>query len=220
MAESEAVDSVLGNHAIELLREIEWEGIAMVEYRFDPRDKSFVLMEVNGRYWGSLFIAVKCGMDFPYYDWQIAHGEQPTVPDKYRIGIKARWLSGDIRRLFHILDGSHLSRVEPISVIREITQFVKDFNPKTQCAVFTLTDPRPAMQELGETLGKLCKMSVKRLILKACPPILLEQLRIYRRFNRNLRLIFVKQQMRRYRDSNPFYSIKIRLKLTVCCLSA
>lgn len=39
--------------SVALLRAIGWEGVAMVEYRFDPATGTAVLMEINGRFWGS-----------------------------------------------------------------------------------------------------------------------------------------------------------------------
>jgi predicted ATP-grasp superfamily ATP-dependent carboligase len=115
MAEAEVIDQVLADHAVALLREIEWQGIAMVEYRCNPIDNRFALMEINGRYWGSLFLAAQAGVDFPYYEWQLAHGEQPETAKPYTPGIKARWLVGDVLRLHGIVNGSHFSEIEPVS---------------------------------------------------------------------------------------------------------
>ena len=47
-----------------LLREIGWEGPAMVEYRYDRTTGDYWLMEINGRFWGSLPLAHQCGAAF------------------------------------------------------------------------------------------------------------------------------------------------------------
>lgn len=197
MAEAEPIDPILRNHAVTLLREIEWEGIAMVEYRYNPVDHTLALLEVNGRYWGSLFLADKAGMDFPYYEWQIAHGKQPDIPENYAVGMRVRWLAGDILRLHSILDGSHQSEITPVSRYKEITRFIIDSGFRTRDAVFSLNDPMPAIQELRETIGTLIKTDIKRLITKTFPPSLLTQIRIYRRLGSDLQPIFIKQQLRR-----------------------
>ncbi len=216
MAEAEAIDPVLREHALALLREIEWEGIAMVEYRYNPINHTYALMEVNGRYWGSLFLPAKAGIDFPYYEWQLAHGEQPDVPKNYAIGMRARWLAGDILRLHSILDGSHHSEITPVSRYKEIARFIVDSGFRTRDAVFSLNDPMPAIQELCETTGTLIKTDIKRLITKTCPPSLLKQIRIYRRLDSDLQPIFIKQQLRRllgkqsilfHQDGNQINSI-------------
>jgi hypothetical protein len=43
----------LQEKSIRLLQHIGWDGVAMVEYRYDPASGRAVLMEVNGRFWGS-----------------------------------------------------------------------------------------------------------------------------------------------------------------------
>ena len=44
---------------------IDWEGVAMVEYRWHPATDRFYLMEMNLRFWGSLHLALYSGVDFP-----------------------------------------------------------------------------------------------------------------------------------------------------------
>jgi predicted ATP-grasp superfamily ATP-dependent carboligase len=47
------------------LSAIGWEGVAMIEYRYDPASARFFLMEMNLRFWGSLHLALYSGVDFP-----------------------------------------------------------------------------------------------------------------------------------------------------------
>ena len=57
-------------------------------------------MEVNGRFWGSLQLALDAGLNFPYLLYQLAAGEAPELPPNgYRIGVKSRWLLGDVDNL-------------------------------------------------------------------------------------------------------------------------
>ena len=51
--------------AQELLGALKWNGVAMVEFRIDSRTGKPVLMEINPRFWGSLPLAIACGVDFP-----------------------------------------------------------------------------------------------------------------------------------------------------------
>lgn len=44
---------------------IDWEGVAMVEYRWEPATGKFFLMEMNLRFWGSIHLALYSGVDFP-----------------------------------------------------------------------------------------------------------------------------------------------------------
>src|SRR5262249_5802803 len=59
-----------------MLAALRWHGVAMVEFKWDERSGDFWLMEINGRFWGSLPLAIAAGVDFPYYLYQIAEGER------------------------------------------------------------------------------------------------------------------------------------------------
>jgi predicted ATP-grasp superfamily ATP-dependent carboligase len=80
VAIAEPPELTLVDQALALLRALEWEGVAMFEFRYDRAQRRGFLMEVNGRYWGTVALAIHSGMDFPWYEWQIAHGEKPLVP--------------------------------------------------------------------------------------------------------------------------------------------
>jgi predicted ATP-grasp superfamily ATP-dependent carboligase len=91
--------------ALAILRALQWHGVAMVEFR-QKADGTPVFMEVNGRFWNSLPLAVYAGADFPARLAELAErGEVETKLD-YRIGIKCRWLLGDFRHLIEVLRGA------------------------------------------------------------------------------------------------------------------
>ncbi|MGH2475918.1 MAG: ATP-grasp domain-containing protein [Candidatus Limnocylindrales bacterium] len=92
LRESVALDPVLFGHACRLLAALRWTGLAMVEFRLTPDGPE--LMEINGRVWGSLPLAVRAGMDFP---GRLADLLLDGPPDEdtppatgYRIGVRAR----------------------------------------------------------------------------------------------------------------------------------
>lgn len=83
--------------AFKLLNAMKWVGVAMVEFRIDPRDGVPKLMEVNPRFWGSLPLSVLAGVDFPYLLYQLFTGEEIKPVLDYKVGVKCRWLlPGDI----------------------------------------------------------------------------------------------------------------------------
>lgn len=63
LRESEAIDSELYQSALRLLTTLRWTGLAMVEFKSGLDGP--LLMEINGRVWGALPLAVASGMDFP-----------------------------------------------------------------------------------------------------------------------------------------------------------
>ena len=64
-AESIEPPAGLAERSYELLREFGWRGAAMVEYKIDQATGTPYLMEINGRFWGSLQLAIDSGVDFP-----------------------------------------------------------------------------------------------------------------------------------------------------------
>ncbi len=77
---------------LKLLKALNWNSVAMVEFKLDLKDNEFKLMEVNPRFWGSLNLPVACGVDFPYYYCLLSMQKDFKPVFKYREGIKFRWL--------------------------------------------------------------------------------------------------------------------------------
>jgi len=100
VSESVALDPEMVDAANRLLSAVGFEGVAMVEFKRDLRDGKAKLMEINGRFWGSLQLAVTCGIDFPvlYLDYL-----QGRYPDKlianYKVGHKLKWFFGTLDHL-------------------------------------------------------------------------------------------------------------------------
>jgi len=93
-----------------LLDKIGWFGVAMVEFKVDPRDGLPKLMEINPRFWGSLSLAIHAGVNFPLLLHKMAMGERFDPVEKYRTGIACRWLiPGD---LLHFLSNPDRSRIK------------------------------------------------------------------------------------------------------------
>jgi predicted ATP-grasp superfamily ATP-dependent carboligase len=62
---SVAIEPELLDAAQKLMAALNWHGVAMVEFKWKPKTRDFRLMEINGRFWGSLPLAVSAGADFP-----------------------------------------------------------------------------------------------------------------------------------------------------------
>ena len=61
-------------HAVKLLRELKWVGVAMVEFKGTPAN-GFKLMEINPRFWGSLALSTASKCDIPLAVYRAAKGE-------------------------------------------------------------------------------------------------------------------------------------------------
>ncbi|PHR95611.1 MAG: hypothetical protein COA78_29885 [Blastopirellula sp.] len=53
----------LYQYSEQLMRSLNWHGVAMVEFKSE--NNNHWLMEINGRFWGSLPLAIHSGIDFP-----------------------------------------------------------------------------------------------------------------------------------------------------------
>jgi len=78
-------DPELAEKAVALLRALRWHGPAQVEFR------GGVLMEVNARFWGTLELAIRAGINFPLLACRmVVEGGIEPVHD-YRVGLRQRW---------------------------------------------------------------------------------------------------------------------------------
>jgi predicted ATP-grasp superfamily ATP-dependent carboligase len=77
-------DEKMRTYAERVIEELEWTGPAMVEF-METDDGEFYLIEVNGRYWGSVPFSVACGVDFPWLHYQQLLGETPRHDGEYRM---------------------------------------------------------------------------------------------------------------------------------------
>jgi predicted ATP-grasp superfamily ATP-dependent carboligase len=103
--QSIALDESLVELSGRLIREIGFRGIAMVEYK-RPAKGPPVLMEVNGRPWGSIALPIASGIDYPRYliDWCLT-GAPPPKNLTYREEITCRRLVGELNHLRNVRKG-------------------------------------------------------------------------------------------------------------------
>ncbi len=98
--ESIALDEALVGPGVRLLEALDWQGVAMVECKRDQSTGRPVVMEVNGRFWGSLQLAIDAGVDFPALLVRCAAGDAVLECRTYRLGVRSRWFWGDVDHLY------------------------------------------------------------------------------------------------------------------------
>jgi hypothetical protein len=126
--------------------------VAMVEFKVDHLTRVPLLMEINGRFWGSLQLAIDAGMNFPWLLLQMAVGRAVNPFDSsYRTGVKSRWLLGDLdhllMRLWKPEAGLNLPPGSP-SKWQCVRDFFDFFNRETFLETEQLSDMRPFFYEL------------------------------------------------------------------------
>jgi predicted ATP-grasp superfamily ATP-dependent carboligase len=129
--------------AATLLGELGWHGPAQVEFRVDSRDGSPRLIEVNTRFWGTLDLAIRAGVNFPYLACVMALEGDVVAPSSYRVGLRYRWTFSYALKLLR-------ERGRFWSTLRDY------FLPRRGvCSDFQIRDPLPNVaQGIGAINGK------------------------------------------------------------------
>jgi len=148
--ESIALDPAATSAALRLLKRFHWHGVAMVELKVDRASGRSYLMEINGRFWGSLQLAIDAGVDFPALLVRLALGQSVEPVARYRIGVRSRWWWGDVDHALSLLRGSETpAALEPAGVSRlgSLLSVLVPWRPGDRSEVFRLNDPRPFLRE-------------------------------------------------------------------------
>lgn len=93
---SVAVNPVLLAASRRLIKALDWHGVAMVEFKWNPTTGEYWLMEINGRFWGSLPLACAAGADFPVKLFDLLVLNQVPTDSNYREHVYCRKLSADV----------------------------------------------------------------------------------------------------------------------------
>jgi predicted ATP-grasp superfamily ATP-dependent carboligase len=136
-----------------LLAALDWQGPAMVEFKRDVSTGAAYLMEINGRFWGSLQLAVDAGVDFPRLLVDAALGRIPVEIPTWRTGVRLRWWWGEVDHMIARLrrpddPGPRGGRVDAMR-----TFMLGGWGSHNE--VFRWHDPRPALRETLDWFGSI-----------------------------------------------------------------
>lgn len=102
-AASVACDPRLVESAARMFAALRWHGVAMAEFKWDDESGAFWLLEINGRFWGSLPLALAAGVDFPYYLYQLATDQTPAPPASYPVDVMARDAVAEMKHFVKVM---------------------------------------------------------------------------------------------------------------------
>jgi len=158
LSESVGLDPQLLDHAERILEALKWHGVAMVEFKQDARDGVSKLLEINGRFWGSLQLAVDSGVDFPYLLYRLAIDGDVDPVFTYRVGVRLRWWLGDLDWLFLKLreKGGLAQRLGAIPA------FLRPVGATASAEIYRRDDPAPAIREIAQYSHALLRGAVAR----------------------------------------------------------
>jgi predicted ATP-grasp superfamily ATP-dependent carboligase len=168
LRESVPLREDLLRHSEALLAHYGWSGVAMVEFKEDARTGIPYLMEINGRFWGSLQLAIDSGVDFPRLLMERLGGPgggrvelETASKASYRVGVRSRWFWGDVDHLIWILRaprGYRKAHPDLPGRTAAFLRFLVPWSPGVRYEVMSHVDPLPFMREsalwLSEVLGR------------------------------------------------------------------
>jgi hypothetical protein len=76
---------------LRLLSALKWHGVAMVEFKYSESRADFVLMEINGKFWGSLELGLSAGMNFGGDLIRLFRGEALSYSEQYERDWEFYW---------------------------------------------------------------------------------------------------------------------------------
>jgi len=132
-----------------LLESLDWSGLAMVEFKYDLSRRQFYIIEVNPRYWGSLPLAVRSGVNFPVLHALSALDVKYDSITQYRLGVKMRFFNTDIKAILTCIpltDGFS----------KKFRLFSEIFNPFISDGLFDAADLRPLLRSLALAFCRKC----------------------------------------------------------------
>jgi predicted ATP-grasp superfamily ATP-dependent carboligase len=153
--ESVPLEPALYEFSVRLLQPLRWSGPALVEFKIGERGPK--LMEINGRVWGSLPLAVKSGVDFPARWLELYRSGPPHVADpaqtRYAVGVRSRDLAMELAWI-----GSVLKRTRRYSFERlprrtaAIRVALSLLSPSGGYDVISPNDPLPGVVEIARAV--------------------------------------------------------------------
>jgi D-aspartate ligase len=129
----------LAGYSARFLGAIGYYGLAELEYKRDPRDGAYKLLDVNARTWGYHSLGQAAGVDFPY----LLHRDQAgaPVPEAHaRPGVRWIRLATDLPNAARDLRAGTLRP-------RDLPAYLRSLRAADTEAVFSLRDPLPGLYE-------------------------------------------------------------------------
>ncbi|MBT8382396.1 MAG: ATP-grasp domain-containing protein [Ignavibacteria bacterium] len=127
----------IADMAEKLLKEMNYFGIAEVEFMKDDKENEYKFLEINGRIWGWHTLAKAAGINLPYLIFQHMIGEK----------INAGKPIEDVKWIRLITDIPTVLK-ELLSGRMNLKEYLKTIRGKKEYAVFSFRDPLPFFMEL------------------------------------------------------------------------
>lgn len=124
-----------------LLDTLQYRGVFSAEFKRDPRDNQFKLLEINARPWWYVEFAARCGVDVCVMDYRDALGLPVAVVKGYEVGQRCTMLAIDMLAFHAQRARNGLSFSQWLGSLQGAHE-----------ALFSARDPLPAIAHWGKLL--------------------------------------------------------------------
>lgn len=137
--------------ACRFLASLDYSGLVEIEFKYDAREGTYKILDVNTRSWTWIAIGSAAGIDFPALQWRLAGGED-IAPLRGRCGVRWIYFSRDVAAAACEMFAGSLS---PLAYLRS-------FRRPLAWAVFAWDDPLPALLDLPLSAIRIAARSLRR----------------------------------------------------------
>ncbi len=127
-----------------LVQGIGLRGVAVPEFKLDPRDGTWKLIECNHRFTGSLDLTRHCGIDIARIAYDRLAGRPIERPDGYRTGVTQWNPIEDVRALLDYRRDGELT----------VSRWIASVARRQHFPMMRLDDPMPTVASLGHKLRR------------------------------------------------------------------
>lgn len=151
-----------------LLAKIGYEGLAMIEFRQPAIGGAPRFLEINGRIWGSMALALHAGVDFPRA-WLECRciGTTSVVQPRYSESLRCRnTIPGELLYLRSVLRANpRTAEYPPPSKLGALAEFIQlSLDPRVRTDSLLLSDPAPWLGALYVTARLLALQSAQHVV--------------------------------------------------------
>jgi hypothetical protein len=147
--------------AVRLLKSLDWDGIAGVQFHYDPATDKYIFLEINPRFIGGLPTVIMAGFHAPFLLWQSHFEPEKMRRPAYRLGLRTRILGGDANWMLGMLRADPLPPGQThLTKLGAIARFLWNCGPWTKEDTFNLLDIKPFFVDCRQMLRHLGSRSL------------------------------------------------------------
>lgn len=146
-ARTVAIDERLSEQVGELLRELGWFGLVELQFLTDEKG-THTLLDFNGRFYGSLALALAAGVNLPDLWARAALGLSRPPRQDARAGVRYQWLEGDLKAGRERRTADEGLR----GTVSEVADCLR-YALVSKASIWSPTDPYPGLRAARAVLG-------------------------------------------------------------------